>query len=298
MTSDVMQGPPTTDEVIACYMAHELRDGERVSVGANLPIVRCGALLAHLLYGPNMRLLISMSFTSLLHAPTPEAYPTAMDFRGTRLAEAFVRHDETLQAVPRLADSFVVGGLQVDPYGNSNLIGRAGTGERRFAMRGPGALAAPSMADHVSRFYIFLTRHTPEALVERCDFISCVGWGRPDLPGHTRQALGLPGGGPRACITPLAILDFGGPQHRARLASVHPGVDPREVVARTGFSLELPARVPTTPLPTPEELRVLRTRIDPGGALRTPRTDRQHQPTPHQSKGGAPPDGHRLGTRH
>jgi len=267
-----LQQAATTDEVIACFVAHELRDGERVAAGANLPVVRCGALLAHLTHGPNMRLFVSMSFTNLLHVPVPEAYPTAMDFRGTRWGEAFVRHDETLSAIPRLADSFVVGALQVDPYGNSNLIGRAGAGERRFAMRGPGALATPTMADHVSRYYIFLTRHTPEVLVERCDFVSCVGWGRPETPGLTREALRLPGGGPRYCITPLGILDFGGSQHHARLASVHPGVDPDEVVAATGFALEMPARVPTTPFPTDDELRTLRTRVDPGGSLRQPQS--------------------------
>jgi len=41
-----------------------------------------------------------------------------------------------------------------------------------------------------------------------------------------------------------------------------------QVVANTGFSLIVPERVPVTEAPTPEELDVLRRRVDPQGLLR------------------------------
>jgi hypothetical protein len=50
-----------------------------------------------------------------------------------------------------------------------------------------------------------------------------------------------------------------------RLASTHPGVTVDQVVAATGFELDIPETVPTTPLPTPEELRLIREVIDPTG---------------------------------
>jgi len=38
-----------------------------------------------------------------------------------------------------------------------------------------------------------------------------------------------------------------------------------ELVENTGFPLHIPKDVPTTPLPTAEELRILREEIDPKG---------------------------------
>lgn len=53
-----------------------------------------------------------------------------------------------------------------------------------------------------------------------------------------------------------------------RLESVHPGVEPTTVVERTGFALDVPAEVPTTPGPTQERLRLLREQIDPRGTVK------------------------------
>ena len=52
-----------------------------------------------------------------------------------------------------------------------------------------------------------------------------------------------------------------------RLKSVHPGVSVEQVQAATGFELLLPgaARVPETPVPTVEQVRLIREEIDPDG---------------------------------
>jgi len=254
-------------ETLVCFLSREFQDGERVTVGAaNLTIPAYAALLAHLHHGPNMRLFIAASLSHLLKEPRVSIWPTAMDYRGTRWAEAFLRHDETLIQIPFLTASFFIGALQVDPYGNTNLIGRRQGEGGRLAMRGPGALATSTMADHVPRFFIYLTRHTPEVFVECCDYVSCIGWGYPE--GPTRQELGLPGGGPKYCLSPLAVLDFEEKCHRMRLRHVLPGVHPQEVIRNTGFELVIPTDVPEIEAPTPEELWLLRTRVDPAGALR------------------------------
>jgi hypothetical protein len=52
-----------------------------------------------------------------------------------------------------------------------------------------------------------------------------------------------------------------------RLQSVHPSVTVQNIVENTGFELIIPDEVPTTALPSPEELELLRTRIDRGGML-------------------------------
>ena len=61
------------------------------------------------------------------------------------------------------------------------------------------------------------------------------------------------------------MLDFDTPDHRMRIRSVHPGVTVDEVQAATGFELAVPDDVPTSRLPTPDELELIDTVIDPAG---------------------------------
>jgi glutaconate CoA-transferase subunit B len=96
--------------------------------------------------------------------------------------------------------------------------------------------------------------------------VSTVGWNKGGA--DARRALGLPGGGPRYCVTPLGVLDFEETSKRMRLRSVHPGVSVDDVVRATGFRLIVPERVPVTDSPTDAELVILRTRVDPRGWLR------------------------------
>jgi glutaconate CoA-transferase subunit B len=46
---------------------------------------------------------------------------------------------------------------------------------------------------------------------------------------------------------------------------LHPEVTLEDVLANTGFPLQVPDKPQATPLPTPEELRLLREEIDPKG---------------------------------
>jgi hypothetical protein len=57
-------------------------------------------------------------------------------------------------------------------------------------------------------------------------------------------------------------MDFPPETRRMRLRSVHPGVSVDDVIAATGFEVQVDGDVPTTPEPTPEEVELIR-RIDP-----------------------------------
>jgi len=65
-------------------------------------------------------------------------------------------------------------------------------------------------------------------------------------------------------VTPLAVMDFETPDRGMRLRSVHPGQTVESVQAQTGFELAVDGDVPTTALPTAEELRIIR-ECDPDG---------------------------------
>src|SRR5262249_33235246 len=96
-----------------------------------------------------------------------------------RWAEGYFNDNEIVLYQKSRRDSvFFVGALQIDPFGNSNLIGLRSPSGRGFRLRGPGAIATTTNASHVRRFYLFTSEHTPRVFVERCDFVSTVGGGK------------------------------------------------------------------------------------------------------------------------
>lgn len=264
-----MQGAAaaTTREIMAMALARDLQDGEWVEVGANLPVPRAGVLLAHLLWGANMTVMIAMTKANVLHEPVIEEFQLITDHRATRWAEAYYLHDDLVENMKfRRNGVFFAGALQIDMYGNSNLIG-VGKDYKALKFRGPGAIGVCNATVMNSRFHLVVNSHDPRVFVPKCDFVSAYGWGSGGKDARTR--LGLPGGGPRYVVTPLCVMDFEDESKWMRLKSVHPGVTVEEVVKNTGFELAIPERVPTTEPPTAEQLRVLRTRIDVRGALRS-----------------------------
>jgi glutaconate CoA-transferase subunit B len=254
------------DELLACFIAGELANGDRCFVGANLAVPRAGNLLAHLTHAPDLRVGIGLVRANVLNEPVLEPTKFSTDWRMSRFAEGLVIHNEIFDNPRQSSTVFFIGGLQIDRYGNTNLIG-VGDDYRRLKLRGPGSLGTISSSFYCDRYYLYTPTHEPRVLVERCDFISVFGHG--DGGDHrARLKLDRFNDGPSALITPLAIIDFETPDRRARIRSVHPGVTTEQVQAATGYELVVPDAVPTTPEPTAEQLRLLRERIDVEGLLR------------------------------
>ncbi len=256
----------TTKEIMATVLARDLVDGEWVEVGANLPVPRAGVLLAHMMWGANMTVMIAMTKANVLNEPVIEEFELITDHRATRWAEAYYLHNDLVENMKfRKRGVFFAGALQIDQYGNSNLIG-IGKDYKALKFRGPGAIGVCNATVMNSRFHLVVNAHDPRIIVPKCDFISALGWGNGGEDARTR--LGLPGGGPRYVVTPLCVMDFEDGSKRMRLKSLHPGVSVDDVKKNTGFDLVIPSQVPTTEPPTPEQLQVLRTRIDAQGVLR------------------------------
>ena len=256
----------TPQELMAVFLARELNDGEVLQVGIALPVPEAAVRLAHIMHGPNMELVFlgaRMNVHNLEHLPLPAF---GWDRRVVRWAESYSDRGHRFDRVKDWGNRvFFIGGIQIDPFGNTNLIG-VGDDYKKLRFRGPGSVGTATLTTHVGRYYIVLNRHTARTLVERCDFISTVGWGEGGADARTK--LGIPGGGPKYCVTPMCVMDFTEDEKRMRLRSVHPGVSVDEVQTHTGFALVTPDLVPTTELPTAEELHVLRTRVDRTGTLR------------------------------
>jgi glutaconate CoA-transferase, subunit B len=253
-------------EVMATVIANDLRDGEWVEVGANLPVPRAGALLAHLTHGPNMTVMLAMTKAYLFDVPVIEEFAFITDVGATRWAEAYYPHDRLLHDQRfRRRGVFFAGGIEFDRFGNSNLIG-IGDDYTHLDFRGPGGIGTCNATLQNGRYHLVTTTHSPRVLVERCSFVSAVGYG--DGSEGFRERNGLDPEGPASIITPLCVFDFDPDTRRARIKSIHEGVSADEVRENTGFELDIPDDTPVTAGPTPEQLELLRNRIDVTGALR------------------------------
>ncbi len=248
--------PYAPAELMAVLIARDLRDGEVVVMGAvpALPLAACR--LARALHAPGLWYLVGGSGTV---NPEPRSLPASSCDPDLAPAAAALPLPEIVLLEGRgdALDVFCAGGLQIDAYGNCNLIA---VGDwARPALRGPGTVGLPFLPV-TGRSIIYTAAHTSRTFVERVDFVS--GPGHPSGPDQERPYRKQ---GPTLVVTPLATLGFDPSTRRMRLASVHPGISEETVRAATGFELP-PGPVPRTPPPTSEELRVLRS-FDPDGAL-------------------------------
>ena len=146
-----------------------------------------------------------------------------------------------------------------------NLIG-IGDDPNNLKLRGPGCLGTSTVMSIVKRFFIWLNEHSTRVLVEKCDYISAVGWGEGGKQG--RNKLGLLGEGPKFVFTPKAILDFDEETKKMRLKHLLPGNTIENVVKSTGFKLLIPDTIEDMIKPTEEEIETLRKRVDPYSSLR------------------------------
>jgi acyl CoA:acetate/3-ketoacid CoA transferase beta subunit len=153
----------------------------------------------------------------------------------------------------------IMGASQIDRYGNQN-IAAIGSWDRPTTQL-LGVRGAPgNTASHAVSYWV--PRQSARVFVPEVDVVSGIGYDRAAAlgePVRSRHEI-------RRVVTDLAVLDFDTPDHRMRLRSVHPGVRVDEVVAACGFELAVADAVPATPSPTPEQLRLLREVLDPGGA--------------------------------
>jgi acyl CoA:acetate/3-ketoacid CoA transferase beta subunit len=140
----------------------------------------------------------------------------------------------------------MMGASQVDRYGNQvQLLGYRG---------------APGNTINDPTSY-WVPNHGPRVFVEKVDTVTGIGWDRAAALGPAARFVDV-----RRVVSNLGVFDFETPDRRMRLRSVHPGVGVDDVVAATGFELVVPADVPESRLPTPEELRLIREAIDPEDA--------------------------------
>jgi len=225
---------PTRAEVCIVACAEAWRGDGAILASPTGLIPSLGARLARLTFAPDLLLTDGEAYLLDATGGVEGWLPFAKVF--TMLA-AGRRH-------------VMMGAAQIDRFGNQN-ISCIGDWKRPKAQL-LGVRGAPgNTVNHPVSYWI--PRHSPRVFTGRVDMVCGVG--------YDRGAAEL-----RVVVTNLAVLDFGTPERRMRLRSVHPGVQVADVAAATGFPLAVPDVVPVTRPPTAAELDLIRTRLDPGAA--------------------------------
>jgi acyl CoA:acetate/3-ketoacid CoA transferase beta subunit len=236
-TTDVRQA-----DVCAVAIAEVFRgDGEIVAnpIGT---IPRIGGLLARLSFEPDLVMTDG----------------EAMFENADGVIEAWNPYRSMFDVVWSGRRHVIMGGSQIDAHGNHNFAAIGDMKHPKAQLL--GFRGAPgNTVNNVTSYWV--PNHNPRVFVESVDVVSGVGYDRAASAGAAasrHHSL-------RHVVTNLCVLDFETPDHHMRLRSVHPGVTVDDVVAATGFALVLPDHVPTSRVPSDDELALLE-RIDPEGA--------------------------------
>lgn len=271
-------------EMMAVLFSREIEDNDKITSGAHTEIFFAATILAQKTHAPNLKLQLGggVVLCNLTDIEVTELPKTSTGYELLRYAESVHDHADTFlfygapggaryyqpgnEDLRKLnhfwfADKFFVGGIQVDKWGNTNMIGLKGKDGKGWAFRGPGTIGINDIAIGVRQTYAFITAHDKRRLVEKVDYISHPG---PKICREHKYY----GGGPKWIVTPKCIFDFDPDTLEARLAMLFPGVTVEDIRANTGFEFKAAKKVESIKPPSPAELKALRTLVDPTGVLR------------------------------
>ncbi|MFO0904666.1 MAG: CoA-transferase [Pirellulales bacterium] len=242
-------------ELMICAAARLLEDGALVVVGTGAPCA--AAMLAQKTNAPNLTLLFEAGGVGPRLPRMPISVGDSRTFHQGLMATSMADIMETCQR--GMVDYTFLGGAQIDPYGNLNST-QIGDDYERPRVRLPGSGGANDLGSLAWKTLV-ITPHDRRRFVPRLDFVTTPGY----LTGPgAREAAGLPAGtGPYKVITSLAVLGFDPATCRMQIESLHAGVTRELVQENTGFELLIREPLETTPPPTPEQLEILRTEVDP-----------------------------------
>lgn len=239
----------TSSEMMSVTAARALTNDMTCFVGIGLPSE--AANLARLTHAPDVTLI----YESGTLQTRPDVLPLSIG-DGELCASAL-----TTVAVPEMFRYWLQGGhisvgflgtAQIDRYANLNttLIGDY----RDPKVRLPGGGGAPEIATNAREVFITVT-HSKRTFVKDVDFITTVGFGRD---GKARDNVPNIGRGPTVVITDLCILKPDEQTKELVVTSLHPGITREQVIGATGWDVRFADTLETTPVPTEQELTVLR----------------------------------------
>jgi glutaconate CoA-transferase subunit B len=248
-----------TREFLAFTGARILEDEKTVFVGTGLPII--AVMLAQRTHAPKLVVVFEAGGLGPLLPELPISVGESRTFHKAVAASSM--HDTMSLSQAGYIDFGFLGAAQMDMFGNINttVIGEHDTPKSRL----PGSGGANDVASYAKRLITIIAKQSKRTFVNKLDFLTSPGF----LYGpNAREKSGLPANtGPYRVITQLGVFGFDEKTKRLTLISLHPGVTVEEVLDNSQFEILISENIATSPEPRDEELRILRTEIDPAGIV-------------------------------
>jgi glutaconate CoA-transferase, subunit B len=242
----------TATEMMIVASARQLA-GERVCfVGVGPPNIACN--LAKRTVAPDLDLVYESGVFGSAPARLPLSIGDPTLITGaTLVTNQFELFAYYLQG--GLIDVGFLGASQIDRHGNINttVIGRYDSPKVRL----PGSGGACEIAINAKKVFVIMPQ-SKRSFVERIDFTTSPG----HLAGKRPEGWGQ---GPAVVVTNLGVYRFDD-HGEMFLASLHPSVSLQDARDNTAWELRVAKDLEETPLPTEEELRLVREELDPEGA--------------------------------
>lgn len=249
----------TPSELMIVNASRALAGSRVVFVGVGLPNIACN--LARRSHSPQMELVYESGVFGARPARLPLSIgdPTLVSGATSvvSMAGLFMFY---LQG--GLVDVALLGGAQVDRYGNLNttVIGDYAQPKVRL----PGSGGACEIAINAKKSLIIM-RLKRRAFVEKLDFTTSPG----HLQGNQeRTRLGLPGRGPDLVITDRALFEFDKEDREMTLVEVAPGETADSIQEEIGWQLRVSPDLKEMRPPQTAELDVIRQELDVEGRYR------------------------------
>jgi len=235
----------TRAEICVTACAELFRDAGEILVSPMTTVALIGARLARLTFSPNI--LLTDGEAQLL-ADTP-----ALGAGG--LIEGWMPFARVFETLAWGRRHVVMGANQVDRYGNQNIsaFGPLQQPTRQmFGVRG----APGNTINHATSYWV--GNHSPRVFCETVDVVSGIGYDKVDPDNPAFRFVNV-----YRVVSNLGVFDFGGPDHRMRALSLHPGVGASDVRDATSFEVYGLDEADETRTPSDDEVHLIREVIDP-----------------------------------
>ena len=250
--------PWTIDELMVTCLSREYDNSSICSVGSVSPLAMVSYLLAKKTHAPGLTIIaLNGGFIDIDFHPMSLTLAEPLEFASAKVCWG---GDETYHwyyQQGRITHE-VITVAQVDVHGRTNNAWITSKGK---VLRLPGQGGMADVANLHKNFILYLTRHSPERLIEAVEFCTA---SRGLLTDKERKQAGLQPGKVRL-ISDLGMFELDLEVNRFRLVSIHPGIALDYVRAQTGGDFLIAEPLPQTEPPSKEDLRLIRDEVDPFG---------------------------------
>jgi glutaconate CoA-transferase, subunit A len=251
----------TTDELLAVCLAREYDNSSICSVGSVSPLAMVSYLLAKATHAPGLMIIaLNGGLIDIDAHPMSLTLAEPLEFGS---AKVIWGADETYHwyyQQGRITQE-VITVAQLDLRGRTNNAW-VDTGRKRIRLPGQGGMA--DVANLHQHFILYLTRQSRERFVQSVQFCTAA---RGLMSDAERIQAGLKPGKVRL-ISDLGIFELDSADGVFRLVNIHPNVTLEMVKDNTGGEFLVVDPLPVTNPPEQEQLRLIRTHIDPFGIRR------------------------------